>query len=181
MTYPAHDPKVSQFVRLLAQHERRVYGYILALVGNFADADDLQQEVNVRLWESFDRFEPGTDFGAWACTVARYQVMAFLKATAGAKVRCSQAVIDRIADELATASASESVDDRAIALEQCLREVSPFNQKLLRRVYGHAEPIHAIGKELGKSSDALYKAVQRARRFLFDCVRARMSDRRAGT
>ena len=73
------DESRRQFVRLLTQHQRRVYGYILTMVVNWNDADEILQETNLRLWEEFDRFEPGTDFAAWAIRVAYYQVLTWRK------------------------------------------------------------------------------------------------------
>src|SRR5690606_9661712 len=71
-----------QFVRLLASHERRIYAYILSLVPNWADADEIFQETNVRLWRDFAEFEPGTNFAAWAIRVAYYQVLTWRKRAA---------------------------------------------------------------------------------------------------
>ena len=65
----AKKPKTVEFLRLLLQHERRIRAYILALVPNWADADDLYQETTVRLWEQFADYNPEKEFGAWACTV----------------------------------------------------------------------------------------------------------------
>jgi len=73
------DDSKATFVRLLTQSERRVYGYILKMVVDWNDADEILQETNVRLWEEFDRFQPGTDFAAWAIRVAHYQVLTWRK------------------------------------------------------------------------------------------------------
>lgn len=68
----ASDRSTVEFLRLLSQHERRVKSFILALVPNWADADDLYQETTVRLWEQFADYDPDQEFGAWACTIAYY-------------------------------------------------------------------------------------------------------------
>ena len=59
-----NDDRVNQYIQLLAKHERRLRGYILALVPNYADAEDVAQDVRIRLWEQFDRYDPAKDFGA---------------------------------------------------------------------------------------------------------------------
>jgi RNA polymerase sigma-70 factor (ECF subfamily) len=60
------------FVTLWSHHARRVHAYILTLVHNVADADDLLQETGATLWEKYHEFEPGTDFGAWAARTTYY-------------------------------------------------------------------------------------------------------------
>jgi RNA polymerase sigma-70 factor (ECF subfamily) len=45
--------------------------YARSLTGHPADADDLLQDTLVRLLGAADRFEPGTNFKAWAFTILR--------------------------------------------------------------------------------------------------------------
>ena len=61
------------FGRLFVQHEARIYGYIRSLVVHRADAEDLLQETASMLWQKFHEFQPGSNFLAWAMSVARFQ------------------------------------------------------------------------------------------------------------
>ncbi|MFT5131293.1 MAG: RNA polymerase sigma-70 factor (ECF subfamily) [Rhodothermales bacterium] len=70
------------FEHLLLEHQHQVYGFILALVRNQKDAEDIFQDVCVVLWERFDTFTLGTNFVAWASTVACFRVQKFFVATA---------------------------------------------------------------------------------------------------
>ena len=56
------------FCELLTLHQGQLHGYILALVGNRADADDLFQSTSMVLWRKFDTFQPGSSFLAWGPT-----------------------------------------------------------------------------------------------------------------
>ena len=47
------------------------------MVPVWQDAEDILQETKVRLWDQFARFTPGTNFGAWASTVARFMVLEY--------------------------------------------------------------------------------------------------------
>ncbi len=71
--------RTAEFVQLLKQHDRRVSAYVYSLVLDWNDAEDIVQETSVRLWEQFDEYRVDEDFGAWACTIARYMVMAYRK------------------------------------------------------------------------------------------------------
>ena len=61
-------------MRLLAEHERQLAGYVHTLVPLWQDAEDVLQNTKLRLWEQFDSFQLGTDFAAWAITIAGYMV-----------------------------------------------------------------------------------------------------------
>ena len=66
-----------EFVRLLTGQQRQLYLYIIALLPNPTDVDDVLQATNMVLWSKADEFEPGSDFGAWARRVAHFEVLAF--------------------------------------------------------------------------------------------------------
>jgi RNA polymerase sigma-70 factor (ECF subfamily) len=170
---PDANPRAdaTQFVRLLTLHERRVYAFILSMVTNWADADEILQETNVRLWNEFDKFTPGSDFGAWACTVARYQVMTFRKKQSRDRLQFTDEFIDAVARE------SQADDDTAArhqALARCTDELSPTHRDLLRAFYEPGASGEAVAARFNRTVDALYKALSRIRRLLHDCVVRRM-------
>ncbi len=62
----AAETRVQEFVRLLTGNERRLKSYILTLVPNLADAEQIAQEASMRLWEQFGQYDPSEgDFSAW--------------------------------------------------------------------------------------------------------------------
>ena len=51
---------VDAFVRLLGQNQRRLFLYIMSMVPNWNDAEEIIQETNLVLWREFARFDhPG--------------------------------------------------------------------------------------------------------------------------
>ena len=64
-----------EFADLLQSAYGRIFGYILSLVHNPDEAYDLFQETSVLLWQTFGEFQRDTNFGAWACSVARFKVL----------------------------------------------------------------------------------------------------------
>ena len=65
-----------EFVQLLTSHQSRLYAYVLSLLGNRTQAEDVMQETNAVLWRKAHDFKLGTNFGAWMLKVAHFQVMA---------------------------------------------------------------------------------------------------------
>ena len=86
MPAPPNDNASAEFVSLLTGHQRKLYSFILSLLRNPSDADDVLQETNLVLWQKCNEFEPGTNFGAWAFRVAQFQVMAHRKKMAAITV-----------------------------------------------------------------------------------------------
>lgn len=61
---------------LVARHTRRVFGVAYRFTGRVDEAEDLTQEVFVKVYESLDRFrEAAGAFPTWLVTVARNQAI----------------------------------------------------------------------------------------------------------
>jgi RNA polymerase sigma-70 factor (ECF subfamily) len=58
---------------------QRIYNFILMLVASHNNADDIMQETTLAMFEKFNSFEKGSDFLAWAKTIAKYKTLEFLK------------------------------------------------------------------------------------------------------
>lgn len=167
------DDSRAMFVRLLTQNERRVYGYILKMVVDWNDADEILQETNVRLWEEFDRFQPGTDFAAWAIRVAHYQVLTWRKRRDRSRLVFSEEALEGLAEEQPTVN--EIDGPRQAALAECLKQLSAANRDLLTRCYSGAGTIRDVAGTLGRSTEAVYKMLQRVRLSLHKCVEQRLA------
>jgi len=170
----ASDRSTVEFLRLLSQHERRMKAYILALVPNWADADDLYQETTVRLWEQFADYDPEQEFGAWACTIAYYMVLAYRKKLSREKRRFSQTFVDAVTEEVA--ATSHEADLRYHALQYCLRKLNKRNRDFIRRCYSGTNTLKAVAEQMGRSVDALYKALSRIRHALHECIEKNLQE-----
>jgi len=60
MAHPTPLPVTPTWDEVVGQHSARVYRLAYRLTGNRADAEDLTQEVFVRVFRSLDTFTPGT-------------------------------------------------------------------------------------------------------------------------
>lgn len=67
--------ELQSYMSLVTQHQWALRGFILSLMPGSSDVDDVLQETNLILWEKRKKFVKGTNFLAWATTVARFQVM----------------------------------------------------------------------------------------------------------
>src|SRR5215216_964220 len=122
-----------QFIRLMTRHERMVYGYILSLVPNWADADEILQETNIRLWEEFEKFQPGTNFAAWSIRVAHFQVLTWRKKVSRSRLVFDQRVVDALAVE--PMWTDDEFEARQQALADCVSELPDHSRELLRHCY----------------------------------------------
>jgi RNA polymerase sigma-70 factor (ECF subfamily) len=59
------------FDRLDSQHRNEIYGYLVGLVGNEAEAQDLTQETLAKAWKKLPTLRNVTQFRTWLYTIAR--------------------------------------------------------------------------------------------------------------
>jgi RNA polymerase sigma-70 factor, ECF subfamily len=168
------DEPRRQFVRLMTRYERLVYSYILGLVPNWADADEILQETNIRLWEEFDKFVPDSNFAAWAIRVAHFQVLTWRKQTSRRRLVFEQRVIDLLADEPGWEDCQ--FEDRQRALGDCLSELPDYSRELLRQCYARGSKIKDVAARLERSPGSVYKALERLRDLLHTCIQRRLAE-----
>ncbi|MDP3069844.1 MAG: sigma-70 family RNA polymerase sigma factor [Opitutaceae bacterium] len=172
MSTPLHALDGEAFTRLLLQNQRRIAGLIFALVPNGPDADDVMQETCAVLWRKFGEFQPGSDFGAWALRIARFQVMSHYNRRRRAQARLSDEIIETIADTLAELRWESS--DRAEALRACVGQLKEREVQLVQRRYDGGESVDEIARHLGATVHAVYKALARLHVRLLGCVNAKL-------
>jgi RNA polymerase sigma-70 factor (ECF subfamily) len=166
----ARPAKVQQFLPLFVQNQRRLYAYILTLLPNRADADDVLQEVSLVMWDKFDEDHPPADFTAWGCRIAYFKVLDFSKKRQRSRVLFSQPMLERVAETAVEQAAALQLDERREALAECIAKLGPRDRDLLSRRFSDGATVQSTAAQVGRSADAVYKALARIRRALFDCV-----------
>ncbi len=167
--------RVDAFVRLLGQHQQRVYLYVLTLLPKRSDAEEVMQEANLVLWREFEKFQAGTNFLAWACKVAFHQVLAWRKRKQRDRLEFSDAFLDAVSRE--AGDAAERLEERAEALSQCMENLQAPHREMLRLRYGESYSIEALAGKVGRPVDAAYRALSRIRQALHECVRQTLARR----
>jgi RNA polymerase sigma-70 factor (ECF subfamily) len=164
-----HD-KGRAFLRLFVQNQRRLYAYILTLVLHRADADDVFQEVSLILWDKFDTAQPPNDFAAWACRIAYFKVLDYRKKHQRDRLQFNQELLDRLADSAFAQGGALQLEARNEALAGCISKLGAADRDLLARRFTEGASVQAIAAEAGRSAEAVYKALAKIRKALFDCV-----------
>src|SRR5262249_1004253 len=114
-------------------------------------------------------FEPGTDFAAWALSIARYQVLDFRKRQKRDRVRFSDQTVEMLADEMAMLD--RAADARRDALEVCLTKLKPRDRELIQQRYQPGATTRGVADRVGHSIQAVYKALNRIHGQLLRCIR----------
>ncbi len=161
------SPSATEEVQLLfVRHEHSIRAFIRALQPSLADADDVLQETFLTVSRKASTFELGTNFVAWACSIARLKVLENFRQKKRGNL-LSEAAISALA---ADAPAAELMTEREDALEKCLGKLAPKVRDLLWRRYSRRQSSDEMAEAAGMTSIAVRVALSKARGTLRDCI-----------
>lgn len=160
------------YVRLLGRHQKQLFRLIFCSVRNVSDAEDLFQQTAITLWDKFAEFEPGSNFYAWAATIARNKLRDFIKKKSRERVYFSDEVLQLLAEEQ---GAFEEEELRLQALSHCRQKLSRDDQLLLDECYSSGDSVVKIARRRGCTPGSLYASIWRIRRALFACIQRAMA------
>jgi RNA polymerase sigma-70 factor (ECF subfamily) len=162
--------KSKLFLRLFLQNERRLYAYILTLLHNRVDADDVLQETSLVMWDKFDPQKPPIDFAAWGCRIAYFKILNLYKRTQRSRVQFSQELLERLSETAIEQADALQLEERRAALAGCVQKLGPRDRELLVQRFAEGATTQSTSEQTGRSVEAVYKAVAKLRQVLFDCV-----------
>src|SRR4051794_25651158 len=62
---------MAAFEQLVERHQRMVIGTVARMLGTNSDAEDIAQQVFVRVWKNVKRYEPRAKFTTWLLKITR--------------------------------------------------------------------------------------------------------------
>lgn len=160
------------FVHLWTKSARRVHAYLLMLVMDWSDAEDLLQEVAATAWEKFPDYDPSRDFLAWVNGIARHKALSS---------RCKATLFLELTPELAELLEQEILSESPVlqrqltALQDCVSKLKTRDRELLQLRYAPDFTMEMVARRVQRSVDACYKALRRIHDQLFTCITIKLS------
>lgn len=170
---PGEDPH-ELFVRLLSGAHDRLLAYLISLLGNRHDAQDVLQLASVTMWRRFETFTPGSNFLAWATTVAFYESREFRRLKTRSRLYFNESLVELLAAERVADLAL--TDSRIEALERCLGKLDEAGRKLIEAAYFEEGSLVSLAAQLGRAPQTLYNKLNGLRRILAECVERQLAE-----
>jgi RNA polymerase sigma-70 factor (family 1) len=125
------------FERIYQYYNRKIYYYILSVVKSPPLAEDLQQEVFLKLWEGRDGLREVKSFGPFLFTIARNHTINVLKSAARSQTALG---------EIIRHASGPGFDDEILS-----RDYERFIQKVLLSLPHRTRDIYRKCKEQGRT------------------------------
>ena len=162
-----------EFIRLFSRHQRQVYAYIATVLVNPADVEEVLQETSIVLWSKFDTFDRDRSFVKWACGVAHLQILRFFRQQKRKPLPLEESTLELLLSDRETME--DELADRRNALADCVQQLRASDQKIVANCYAPGTNFKSAAEKMGRPVGALYHALGRIRRALFECVNRRIN------
>lgn len=159
----AHDAFIAEFAR----NSRRLYGYIRSLVPDRNDADDVYQNTSLVMWRKYGQFLEGSNFFAWGCQIALYEIRK-LRDSEKRKHLFSDQALEALNAEFE--ARSDDTANRLSALSDCIQKLAPKSKWLIEQRYARERSSKDLATELGSSLASVYRMLGRTHSWLLNCV-----------
>ena len=161
------DP-AAEFVRLWTRHQAEVERYIYMMVPRAVDAGEVLQEVSVKLWEKWERYDQSRPFGPWAIKFAWLEVLKWRQKQARERLVFSSSLLEKI--NAAHEDEEPVMEFRGRALKNCLAKLNSQERKLVNLRYGRHGAVKQEAQRTGVRLHKLYYALEKIRAQLLECV-----------
>ncbi|UUO07211.1 sigma-70 family RNA polymerase sigma factor [Blastopirellula sp. J2-11] len=157
-----------EFIQLLTSHQSRLYAYVLSLVFDRNEADDVLQQTNIVLWRSASDFELGTNFVAWSFRIAYFQVLAHRKRKHREKLIFDDDMLSDLAQ--VAHDNDQTFAARQRLLRECIQKLNKRQRSAIERRYRRGATLESIAHETERTVNAVKQTLFRARENLLRCV-----------
>ena len=169
------------FSELVVLHQHSIVGTVAKMLGNPDDAEDLAQQVFLRVWKSAPRYQPTAKFTTWLFTITRNLVFNEVRRRQRKPVFSLQEQEEANPGHL---PADEGQNPEQAALQKELEQAVdraiaalPDKQRLAVVLRRYEDlPYEQIGEILGLSLSAVKSLLFRARMQLRNDLRAYLAD-----
>ena len=143
------------------------------LPGN-ASVNDVLQRTNLVIWKKRSMYEVGTNFCAWAFSIARWEVRAFLKENARKRwLIIDEDLANRITETMVETVEEDPINELHSALEHCMQKLDPDERELITHRYHTDVPLKEYAASSGRPLGSIRVTLCRIRAALKRCIEAR--------
>ena len=164
----------SAFQTLVERYRPMVYRVAYQFAGNHHDADDIAQEVFIKVYRSLDRFRQDSQFTSWLYRIAMNACIDYRRrqAPSGGSAEEAELVLMNTPEETPGPEDRAYAGELGAALETAVKAL-PAGQRLVFVMRHHeglklSEIAEALGLAEGTVKRQLHAAVHRLRRVLSD-------------
>jgi RNA polymerase sigma-70 factor (ECF subfamily) len=153
------------FSVLLERYSRPVFTLIVKMTGNREDAEELTQDVFLKVFRSLESFQGNSLFSTWLYSIAYRTTVSALR-----KKKAEQMMINDLTDDEQIDDEEETTANKEIqlaGLEKALAQLAPSDRALILLFYKEEHSVEELAAITGLTTANVKTRLHRIRKRLF--------------
>jgi RNA polymerase sigma-70 factor (ECF subfamily) len=155
------------FACLLDRYSRPVHSLILKLVGNREDAEELAQDVFMKVYKHAGSFRGESSFSTWIYRIAYHTAISAVRKTKREFLAIDESLIAQAADERMDEISAAHADEWLDRLDEALAKLQADEQAIILFFYMQEKSVEEIAAITGLSLSNVKTRLHRIRKKLF--------------
>lgn len=171
------SPSQVAFIEELTAIQGSMKRFCISILAGDQGADDVIQEANRVILEKADEFQPGTNLRAWAFEIVRLQAMAHCKRRQREhKLLFNTDLVQSLLERSLQLDSAQA--EQMKALKSCIEKLDDADKSVLQGRYWSEKTLAEVSLEIGRTVDALKRALFKIRKQLRFCVNHTLAQQR---
>lgn len=156
------------FACLLDKYSRQVFSLIVKVVGNREDAEELAQDVFVKVYRNLSSFKGDSSFSTWIYRIAYNTAISETRRKKHEFLAIEESVINNVSEEeVADALGRSDNSEQMNRLEAALAQLPPDERAIILLFYMKEKSIDEIAVITGLTASNIKVKLHRIRKKLF--------------
>ena len=160
------DGDTNAFVHIVRRYQRMVFTIVSKIVTNTEDAEDITQEIFIKIYQSLSKFRGDSEFSTWLYRIAYNTAITEVR-----KTKREFISFDDMAEKLPDAELSDNLDElhteeRLQYLDEVLKRLNPEEALLITLFYLNNHSIQDISTISNLSQANVKVKLHRIRKFM---------------
>lgn len=153
------------FTVVLERYSRSVFSLIVKIVGNREDAEELTQDVFLKVFRSLQSFQGNSLFSTWLYRVAYNTAISASRKKKYEWLAFEESMIENVPENEMNDDVEQLDKEEQISrLEKAIEQISPDERALVTLFYMHEKSIDEIVKITGLSTSNVKTKLHRVRK-----------------
>lgn len=154
------------FVHIVRRYQRMVFTIVSKIVTNTEDAEDITQEIFIKIYQSLAKFRGDSEFSTWLYRIAYNTAITEVR-----KTKREFISFDDMAEKVPDVEISDTIDDlnteeRLEYLDAVLKQLNPEDALLITLFYLNNQSVQEISEISNLSQSNVKVKLHRTRKFM---------------
>lgn len=157
------DGQTEEFAHIVRRYQRMIYGMVARIADTPQDAEDITQDIFIKVFQSLHKFRGQSEFSTWIYRIAYNTTISAVRRRRRNFVVLDDHIPDmNIADEIADTSAGE----REALLERVIKMLHPADAQIVMLYYFQSLPVKEISAISGLGESNVKVRLHRIRNYM---------------